>query len=58
MPERTSKLHFVDQLPPAKRFGSETLLIYDRRLANFVPGFSKWAKPFSAAYAVASGESL
>jgi 3-dehydroquinate synthase len=53
-----TKLHFVSAFPKPNRFGSETLLIFDRKLPRYVPGFSNWAKGFAANYAVTAGEKL
>ncbi len=47
-----------DRLPDPGSFGVASLLIYDRKLVRFVPGFASWAKRFHAAYPVTSGEGL
>ena len=53
-----SKLHFTDRLPKAAGFGNDALLIFDRKLTSYVPGFSAWAEQFPVNYSVASGETL
>lgn len=53
-----SRLHFQRSLPSPKSFGTDAVLLFDRNLHRFVPGFREWVSRFPCAYALSSGESL
>lgn len=52
-----TKLHFSTKFPAPRRFGSESLLIYDSRFDD-IPKIRKWVKQFPVKYPVQSGEKL
>ncbi len=58
MAEPLSELHFTRNLPSPKLFGTDSLVIYDRKLLRAVPNFKKWVDRFPVVYGVQSGERL
>ncbi len=58
MKKHPSRLHFIKDIPKPQSFGETTVLLYDRRLLQVVPGFKKWSRGFSATMPLAAGEKL
>jgi 3-dehydroquinate synthase len=52
------QIEFFERWPSESVFGSEPVLIYDRKLIRAVPGFQGWVKKFKVCYPVNAGESL
>ncbi|MCB9025726.1 MAG: hypothetical protein H6625_05380 [Bdellovibrionaceae bacterium] len=53
-----SQICYSDKLPPVKLFGSQALLIYDKKLDKVSTDFTNWTKDFGAIYPVSAGERL